>query len=177
MNLTWGKVPVPVTALWSGEDSLFLAPDPVVNGMIAMCNVDAPGVGKPIFGKPHMQRHRRAIALGLCDLCARPLKGRAKVSLSHASPRTGADGLCIMQVEPLLHKECAAISVRHCPSLRRDIDGARLNVRLVTRYRVQFAQLTGDATMEFCGVRHSGAIGHAKVELLTWSDKSEGWLQ
>jgi len=53
MNLTWGKVPVPVTALWSGEDTCFLAPDPIVNGMMAMCNVDAPGVGKPIFGKPH----------------------------------------------------------------------------------------------------------------------------
>jgi len=177
MGLAWGKVPVPMTTLWSGEDSCFLAPDPVANGMVAMCNPEAQGVGKPIFGKPHMQRQRRAIALGLCDFCGKPLKGRAKVSLSHARPTAGADGLCIMQVEPLLHKECAALSLRHCPSLRRDIASEGLNIRLVTRYRVQFAQLTGEATMEFCGVRHSGAIGHAKVELLAWSDKTEGWLQ
>ncbi len=51
-----------------------------------------------------------------------------------------------------------------------------LHVRLVTRYRVQLAQLTGDATEEFTGTRCPGAIGHAKVELLAWLDKDEAWL-
>lgn len=175
--LMWGAVPVPQAVLWTAENRSFLAPDPLVPGHLAMCNDEAQGQGKPIFGTPHMQRQRKLVIEGLCDLCGKPLKGRSKVSLSHAGERTGADGLCVMQVEPMLHKECAALSLQHCPSLKRDTRGGTLNIRLVTRYRVQIAQLTGDATMEFAGVRHSGAIGHAKVELLQWQDRNIGWLQ
>lgn len=176
--LMWGQVPVPYSVLWSAENEFFLGSDPTTPGLLAVCNPSRQGEGKPVFGKPHMNRQRRTIALGLCDLCGRPLKGRAKVSLSHARPRVGAGhAMCVMQVEPLLHKECAAISLRHCPSLKRDIRGDSLMVRLVTRYRVQFAQLTGDATEEFCGARHSGAVGHAKVELLAWRDMDAAWLE
>jgi hypothetical protein len=176
--LTWGSVPVPNTALWSGEDRCFLATEELVENRVAVCNDVAQGEGKPVFGKPHMQRQRAAVILGLCDLCGKPLKGHSKVSLSHARPRTGAAGLCVMQVEPLLHKDCARISLEFCPSLKRDIGRATLRVRLVTRYQVQIAQLTADATEEFCGpgVRHRGAIGHAKVILLQWQDKSAAWL-
>jgi hypothetical protein len=176
--LTWGSVPVPHTVLWSEEVASFLAPDPIAENRIALCNPELQGQGKPMFGKPHMQRQRRAVILGLCDLCGKPLKGRSKVSLSHASMRTGAEGLCVMQVEPLLHKECATLSLRHCPSLKRDVGRDTLHVRLVSRYQTQVALLTADATEEFCGpgVRHSGALGHAKVILLQWQDKSADWL-
>lgn len=175
-QLTYGNVPVPYSVLWSDEDVSSITPDPMVNGMMAMCNPVARGSGRPMFGKPHMQRQREVIINGLCDLCAKPLKGHTKVSLSHARERRGANGLCVMQVEPLLHKECAAISLQHCPSLKRDIAGDTLQVRLVTRYEVQIAQLTGEATMEFAGVRHPGAVGHAKVILIQWADKTRDWL-
>jgi hypothetical protein len=174
--ITYGSVPVPYSVLWSDEDTNTIEADPMVRGQFAMCNPSSRGQGKPMFGKPHMQRQREVVINGLCDLCAKPLKGRTKVSLSHAKVRAGAEGLCVMQVEPLLHKECAAISMLHCPSLKRDIRDGGLNVRLVTRYQVQLAQLTAAATMEFAGVRHSGAIGHAKVVLLAWQDKSQEWL-
>lgn len=175
--LMFGKVPVPYTVMWSAEEPMAIASCEHANGMPSLCNAIAPGHGKPVFGKPHMQRHREAIAKGLCDLCGRTLDRRTKVALSHASVRTGAEGPCVMQVEPLLHKECAAESMRHCPSLRRDIDRGTLFVRHVTRYRVQFAQLTGQATMEFAGVWHPGAVGHAKVELLAWKDRNLSWLE
>ena len=175
-NLTYGNAPVPYSVLWSGEDPPFIGSDPKVTAIPAVCNAEAPGVGRPLFGKPHMQRQREVIIDGLCDLCGKTLKGRSKVSLSHAKERIGADGLCVMQVEPLLHKECAVISMQHCPSLKRDIRNGTLMVRLVTRYRVQMAQLTGDATVEFTGTRCPGAAGHAKVELLAWQDKDADWL-
>jgi hypothetical protein len=176
MTLTYGNVPVPYSVLWSGEEPPTIGRDPNIPGVLAVCNAIAPGAGRPLFGKPHMQRHREVIIDGLCDVCGKTLRGRTKVSLSHAHPRIGAEGLCVMQVEPLLHKECAALSLLHCPSLKRDIRAGALNVRLVTRYRVQIAQLTGDATEEFTGQRCPGAAGHAKVELLAWQDKDAGWL-
>lgn len=146
-------------------------------GKMAVCNAVAQGEGKPVFGKPHMQRQRQAIVDGLCDICGKTLKGRTKVSLSHARERIGAAGPCIMQVEPLLHKECAAISMRHCPSLRKDVRNGTLFIRQVTRYRVQIATLSGAATLEFTGELHPGAVGHAKVELIAWKDRLEEWLR
>lgn len=173
--INYGNAPVPYSVLWSSENPLVIGKDPEVSGP-AMCNSISPGEGKPMFGSPHMQRQREVIINELCDVCGKSLKGRTKVSLSHARPRIGANGLCVMQVEPLLHKECAALSLRYCPSLKRDIAAGTLNVRMVTRYQVQIALLTGDATEEFTGERCSGAAGHAKVELLAWQDKTAEWL-
>lgn len=129
-----------------------------------------------MFGKPHSQRQRSAIARGLCDLCGRPLKARTKVSLSHARvvPH-GAEGPCVMQVEPLLHKECAAESMRFCPSLRRDIQNGTLFVRQVTRWRPQAAIMSGEYVESLTGTRQQ-ALGHAKVELLGWQDRDAEWL-
>lgn len=174
----WASVPVPQAVLWTAEARCFLGHDPLVGaGLPAVCNDDAQGEGKPIFGKPHMQRQRRLVAQGLCDLCGKPLKGRTKVSLSHAKVRAGADGPCVMQVEPMLHVECARISLQHCPSLKRDARSSGLQVRIVSRYRVQLAQLTAAAALEFTGEARSGAIGHAKVELLAWQDRDQDWLR
>lgn len=174
--LMFGQTPVPFTVCWSDEAPMRLANDEACENRLAVCNLDAPGKGKPIFGKPHMQRQREAVVWGLCDLCGRHLKGRSKVSLSHASVRRGANGLCVMQVEPLLHKDCAAKCLEFCPSLKSDIKTSGLYVRLVTQYQVQMALLTSDATEEFTGTRHSGAVGHAKIELLKWVNKSAEWL-
>ena len=175
--LIYGGVPVPYTVSWSSEqDSFYVAPCEFSGGRMAICEASSIGVGKPRFGKPHSQRQREAIALGLCDLCGMPLTMRTKVSLSHARVRmNGAEGPAILQVEPLLHKECASISMEHCPSLKRDIAEGTLMIRQVSRFRVQFAvmdevyveQLTGECRK---------AIGHAKVELLRWKDRSIGWL-
>lgn len=123
-----------------------------------------------------MNRQREAIACNLCDLCGRPLKHRTKVSLSHARSRThGAAPFDILQVEPLLHKECAALCLRHCPSLRRDIENGSIEIRQVTRHQAQFAIYSEQGTFEACGVR-AKAICHAKVHLLDWIERDEAWL-
>lgn len=178
MTLYYGNTPVPFTASWSSEEAMTIAPCRFAGARPAVCQAISPGVGRPLFAKPHMVRQRQAMVLDLCDLCGRPMKGRTKVSLSHASLRFGAaEGAAILQVEPLLHRECAAVSVRHCPSLQRDIAEERIAIRRVTRSRIQLAQLSGEATMEFCGVRRPGAVGHAKVEILASVAMPLEWLQ
>jgi hypothetical protein len=180
MMLTFGNTAVPWTVAWSGEESFHVGTCRFT-GRPAICQADAQGVGRPTFGKPHWQRQRQAIAEGRCDLCGKPLKLATKVSLSHARPvGHGAEGLAILQVEPLLHKACAAISMRHCPSLRRDISAGTLMVRQVNRWRAQFSVL-GPQFLPLYVPGHVAKptdriIGHAKVELLRWIDRDAGWL-
>lgn len=179
--LTFGNTPVPWTVSWSGEQDSFIGRCPHAD-MQAICQAVAPGEGRPRFGKPHSQRQRAAIARGLCDLCAKPLQHRTKVSLSHARLRANAaEGPAILQVEPLLHRECAAISVTHCPSLKRDVRDGTLMIRQVLRYRVQFAVMSPEFIAVYVPayVAKPGdrIIGHAKVELLKWHDQDEAWLQ
>ncbi|MGU3661063.1 hypothetical protein [Methylobacterium fujisawaense] len=177
---TYGGVPVPYTVSWSAEDAFRVDHCQHANAR-AICQSVAPGQGKPQFGKPHSQRQREAIADDLCDLCGRTLRNKTKVSLSHARPRmNGANGLAILQVEPLLHRQCAATSLRHCPSLKRDVETGKVVIRQVTRHRVQFAIMSP----EFVGTYVPGyvagpkerIVGHAKVELLRWVDRDASWL-
>ena len=175
--LTYGDAPVPWTVLWSGEDTpLQIGECPYAGRRAIVQPVSLAGNGKPLFGKPHANRQRECIARDLCDLCGKPLKLRTKVSLSHARPQPhGAEGPAILQVEPLLHRECAEISMRHCPSLKRDIRNGTLAVRQVLRHRVQFAVMD-EIYCESVAGQAVRAIGHAKVELLKWIDRDEAWI-
>lgn len=176
MTLQFGNTPVPFTASWSGEEVFYVDHCPFARAE-AICQKHAPGEGSPLFGKPHAIRQRRVIAEGLCDLCGKPLAARTKVSLSHARVQPhGAEGAAVLQVEPLLHRECASVSLRYCPSLRRDIKNGSLMVRQVTRYRVQFAIMTAEYVETIAGVPRR-AVGHAKVELLGWRDRGADWLE
>lgn len=174
--LTYGGTPVPWTVSWTDEDRISIGRCPFSGGRKALVQPSSPGVGKPLFGKPHANRQRECIARDLCDLCAKPLTLRTKVSLSHARPQPhGAEGWAVLQVEPMLHKECARISMRFCPALRRDIREGTLRVRQVLRYRVQFA-IMDEVYCESVAGEATRAVGHAKVELIKWVDRDEAWL-
>lgn len=181
MTLRFGNTPVPWTVAWTGEEGYRVEPCRFARGAPAICQSVAPGDGRPTFGKPHFQRQRQAIGEERCDLCGKPLKSRTKVSLSHARMRpNGAEGPAIMQVEPLLHRECAATSMQFCPSLRRDIREGTLMIRQVMRWRAQLAILKPESVAELVPdyvVNPADRIsGHAKVELLAWADRDEAWL-
>lgn len=177
MTLIYGTLPVPYTASWSDEETSFFVGHCAFANGLAVCQDSARGQGKPQFGKPHCQRQREAVARGLCDLCGKPLKARTKVSLSHARPIIHAARVGdILQVEPLLHRECAATSMRHCPALKRDIETGSLKVRQVTRYGVQFAVMSPEYVHTIAG-QYCKAIGHAKVQLLAWVDRDQAWLE
>lgn len=179
--LSYGGTAVPYTVSWTGEDHHFVGVCTHA-GHLALRQSAAPGVGKPVFNKPHSDRQREVITLGLCDLCGRTLKSHTKVSLSHARWRANAlqSGTGILQVEPLLHRACAAVSARYCPSLKRDIASGTLMVRRVTRYRVQYAVMAPEFIVhyvpDYLAQPHERIIGHAKVELLEWVERAAGWL-
>src|SRR5579872_5403986 len=174
--LLYGGVPVPWTVSWSAEETLFLAHCRYAGGL-ALCQPELPGEGKPRFGKPHSVRQRKAIYDGRCDLCGKHLAARTKVSLSHARPRANAVRIRdILHVQPLLHKECAARCLEHCPSLKRDVLYGTLQIRQVTRYAVQMAIMSEEYCRTIAGEGRK-AIGHAKVQLLSWTDRDASWLK
>jgi hypothetical protein len=114
--------------------------------------------------------------MDLCDLCGKPLKNRTKISLSPARPRLNAAApMDVLQVEPLLHKECAAVCMKFCPSLRNQRRSGLLNIRHVLRHRCQFAVYSEQGVFEALGVR-TKAVSHAKVQLINWTDRDETWL-
>ena len=174
---TFGNTPVPYSVAWTAEDADWRVGHCPHAGRPAICQAVAPYEGKPTFGKPHSQRQREVISKDLCDLCGLKLRNCTKVSLSHARPVFhAAAAMDILQVEPLLHKACAALSMRHCPSLKRDVAAGTLCIRQVTRHQVQFAIMDEVYTAATTGeaVR---AVGHAKVHLLKWRDRDAAWLE
>lgn len=173
--LTYGNIPVPYTVAWTDEEHLFVGKC-ITSPVKAICQVHSRGIGKPIFGKPHMNRQRETIDADCCDLCGKPLKGRTKISLSDARPQIHANRpFEILQVEPLLHKECAATSIKYCPHLQTQLESGEIKIRQVTQYTKQVAVLKDDAVEEFTGERIR-AIGHAKVCLKRWKDRDLAWL-
>jgi hypothetical protein len=179
--LSFGNTPVPWTASWSGENLFYVDRCQFADGRPAICQSSAPGVGRPLFGKPHMIRQRQAIVLECCDLCARPLKGHTRVSLSHARPQPhAAKPGDILQVEPLLHRECAATSMRFCPALQRDVRNGTAMIHQVFRSRVQLAisdpKYVGLYVPGYVAKPDERIIGHAKVQLLRAQSRDEEWL-
>jgi hypothetical protein len=178
----FGATAVPFTVSWTSEEKKFVGRCQHARAM-ALCMPSSPGVGKPQFGKPHSNRQRQAIADGLCDLCGKTLKNRTKVSLSHARERMNAagGGTGILQVEPLLHRECAMESMKYCPSLKRDIAAGALMIRQISRYGVQFAIMSPEYIThyvpDYVAKLSDRIIGHAKVELMGWTDRDLGWLE
>jgi len=175
--INFGAVPVPYAASWTSEQGQMTVGICRHTKRLSICEPEGRGIGKPVFGKPHMNRQREVIMWDLCDLCAKPLKGRTKVSLSHAREVvSGGGGMCVMQVEPMVHKDCAVTCIEHCPSLKRDIRNGTLFVRQVLKHRHQIALLTSAAVEEFTGQRREGVSGHAKVELVRWIDRDLSWV-
>ena len=175
-NLSFGNTPVPYTVSWSGEEGQFLATCPHFKA-IALSQRQTPGVGKPEFGTPHSCRQREAIAAKLCDICGASLATSTKVSLSQAKAYPhGAQGWAILQVEPLLHRRCAATAIRFCPSLKTQLADGSLHIRQVHRWRAQCAVMTPEYVSLETGETRK-ALGHAKVELIQWTDRDLAWLE
>ncbi|SDD94190.1 hypothetical protein SAMN05216337_1017105 [Bradyrhizobium brasilense] len=180
--MKWGNIEIPWTVSWTGEETQFVGRCKYAGGMLALRMIEAPGVGKPQFKTPHSDRQRKCIVEGRCDLCGKHLRLSTKVSLSHARVRSnGAEGPCVMQVEPLVHKPCALVCIEQCPALKRDIAAGILQVRQVLRSRVQIAIMGLEYIQHYVPgyqpQRDEKIAGHAKVELLRWIDRDEAWLR
>lgn len=173
----WGNIIIPWTVAWTGERRFTVSRCPYARTM-ALCQEEAPGVGKPDFGKPHSNRQRRAQALQLCDICAKPLKGRTRISLSQDSARhVDGLGLVPLAVEPMVHKECAVISLDQCPALKKQVAAGTIFIRQVSQARLIAQVLNEAATLEFAGVSAPGAVGHLKLAITQFVARDEAWLR
>jgi hypothetical protein len=77
----------------------------------------APGDGRPTFGKMHPVRQRRAIRTLLCQVCAGPASrtSRGWLFVMPGSPGSDVEGsLC---TKPPICEPCAQLALRHCPHL------------------------------------------------------------
>lgn len=176
--MKYGDIHVPWTASWSGEDQFFIARCCYANDLPALCQNENIGVGRPLFAKPHAVRQRKAMALRLCDICGRPLRGRTHVSLSQESPREVSGlGFIPLAVEPMVHKECALLALQQCPSLKRQAESGALRIRQVFQAKLVAQQLTEAATLEYAGVAAQGAVGHLKLAVVKYLDRDTKWLE
>lgn len=172
----YGKIPVSFSVAWTEEKAFWIAPCPYAFGKAAVHQQDAPGIGKPTFAKPHMNRQRKSIREGLCDICAKPVRVKTKVSFSEERWVDVQGQSMPLVIEPLCCRECAVIAIEHCPHLKRRIGEGAIVVRQVFKYRVVASMLTGAATLEFCGADAPGTIGHLKMELTNYKDRNLEWL-
>ncbi len=175
--MNYGKVPVPYSVGWSDEARFWLAPCQYAGGMVAIHQEEKIGGGKPTFGKPHMNRQRRAIALCLCDVCGKPLKVRTKVSMSEERAVVAGDEILPTVVEPLCCRPCARLATQHCPHLKSRVRDGLIIVRQVFTYRIVAQLLTGEATAESTGESRPGTVGHLKMQLTKSTFRDLEWLE
>jgi len=86
----------------------------------------------------------------------------------------------ILQVEPLLHRECAAISTCYCPSLKRDIANGTIAIRQVFLSSVQIAIADPEFlhlyAPDYPAKPTDRIASHAKVWLKKWRERDLDWL-
>ncbi len=176
MILRYGEIPVPYPVMWSAENEYFVDQCTWFK-QPAICQKQARGEGMPQFGRPHVVRQRRAMALELCDLCNKPLKTSTKISLSNFGADY-PDGYLLSQVEPLLHVECARLSIRHCPALQRQLREGRMRVRQVLQCRARATTASAEERASFVpGYSGPDIIGLAVMDVRKWRDvTANGWL-
>jgi hypothetical protein len=171
MRLEYGNIAVPWPVMWSEEEEYFVGICPWFKAP-AICQKEAQGEGVPRFGRPHTGRQRKLLALGLCDVCAKPLRHATKISLRNFKGRD-VGGRPVTQVEPLLHVECARLSLQRCPSLQRQREAGTLRIKQAFRYRARPMIAQPEDRLRYVpDYVGPNIIGLAAIDLLSWRDCS-----
>jgi hypothetical protein len=132
-------VDVPWVTSWSDEEILGVRPCPSVEGRLAICQAERPGVGKPNYSRNHHRRQRESIRGMLCPMCGEPTQAgdrwtqtatlvaagalRAK-GLGGALPPVVPDHQMVLDAGAISpsHRVCAERALEHCPHLRGQPD-------------------------------------------------------
>jgi len=139
------KIAVPWNAAWSGEQRYEIRPCRWVQGQKALWSPHAPGVGRPIFAKPHMVRQRRSIAEMRCTVCGEKTPQEDRWWFKLGTMQEG----WFMTTEAPVHRACAEFALTVCPHLRgRDADLERMP----GGYSILKAIVGGPATEQDFGV-------------------------
>lgn len=157
--LNYGGAIVPWNAAWTGEDRYEVRACRWAQGKRAMCSPHNPGVGKPIFAKPHFVRQRRSIMEMRCTVCGEgtPVSDRWWFKLGEFN-----EGW-FMTAESPVHRCCAELALKHCPHLRNRADDLE---PFPSGSSVLFSIIAGAAVERDFGVAvsvHQPAIGHLKL--------------
>jgi hypothetical protein len=167
----FGKAPVPWSAMWSSEAEYSVGWCEWF-GVSAIVQKEAQCQGEPLFSQPNVNRQRRLHAQGLCDLCAKELRGHTRLSLSRfIGPALVQDGEKLTAVEPLIHRDCARKALEVCPSLRRQLAEKALRVRQVFRSEARpTIALPCDIKSFVPGYTGPPITGMGVVDILDWRD-------
>ena len=154
---------VPWNASWTSEQAYQIRPCRWVRGRLAMWSPHCPGVGKPVFAKPHMVRQRQSIAAMICTVCGKPTAASDRFWFRLGQVQEG----WFMTAEAPVHYACALHSLKVCPHLRgreNDLE------RLPKGYSILQSIVGGPTTENDFGISipSGGVIGHLK---LAWPAK------
>jgi hypothetical protein len=151
---------VPWNASWSSEDRYEIRPCRWAGGALAIWSPHSPGIGRPIFAKPHMVRQRQSIAKMLCTVCGKstPENDRWWFGLGQYCEQW------FMTTEAPVHKACADAALEKCPHLKR-IAAASSLARFPGKYVILSAIVGGAITDDDFGVKINGrrVVGHLKI--------------
>lgn len=112
---------VPWVVAWSGESRFRLQPSRAFVGYRELVQLDAPGVGAPMFRGMHLGRQRQGLVNDLCQVCGRPTPPRDRYIFPAVAGRFFAqkDGtLRYGSNMPPLHLRCAERAQRLCPAVK-----------------------------------------------------------
>jgi hypothetical protein len=185
-QLLGGNSWVPYVSAWAGETidrsahriverpdggGIGYADETIVDrdeyGVLWQRTINRIGVGRPLFGKTHAARQRRAMRRLLCQVCARPAdrdeRGVLWLINDHRDDWPGwPENLCT--VFPPLCLRCVRASVRVCPAMRAD----------PLAVRVRHCPITGVLGHRYRpGVFGPQAVG---VHLVDHTDPGIGWV-
>lgn len=146
------NINVPWNAAWTGEAGYEVRPCRWVGNELAIWSPHRPGVGKPVFAKPHMVRQRRSIAEMRCTVCGETTPANDRWWFRLGRFQEG----WFMTTEAPVHHACAMHALTLCPHLRgHDADLEPMP----TGYRVLRAIVGGPATERDFGLN----LGDRKV--------------
>ena len=112
----------PWAASWSGEQAFRLVPSIDFPGLMELDQIQAAGVGEPLFAVVHVTRQRRGMIDLLCHVCGEPTAADDRYIFPVASGGlvTLTDGTqqygCNV---PPIHRACALRAAEECPHLSR----------------------------------------------------------
>lgn len=125
---------VPWVTSWSREPMTGVAPCPSVDGVLAVGQVERPGVGRPLYSRNHLFRQRRSVREMLCPMCGAPTESGDRWSqtarwttagelrergLGVWLPADFPDARRLLDAGAIapLHRACAEAALARCPHL------------------------------------------------------------
>ncbi|MDE1914722.1 MAG: hypothetical protein KGJ57_17515 [Sphingomonadales bacterium] len=160
-------ISVPWNAAWSAEESYEIRPCRYASGCPALWSPHRPGVGKPIFARPHMVRQRRSIAEWRCTVCGEKTAPNDRWWFRLGDFRDG----WFMTTEAPVHHACARHALKVCPHLRgreHDLEP------MPGGFYILKSMIGGPVSERDFGLNFppQGVVGHLKI---AWPENRACW--